>query len=165
MGYKDDLRIDRHTLDEEWMRQPGLFAKYSEEYAESIFLRDKAKDQMELINAEIDSDVRADPVEFGMEGKVTDKAIASAVSQAEEVIQAKGDYLEACKDCNVLLGAKISFEHKKSALDALVKLYLSGYWGEVKVPVEAKDKFDTEQQTKGLQENVRLKLKGSENNG
>lgn len=160
MGFKEDIRIERHTLDEEWMKQPALFAEYSEKYAQAMFERDKAKEQADLIKAQIDSEVRADPVKWGIEGKVTEGGITGAVLQSEEYLDAKDAFLTASLECNIMLGAKAALEHKKSALDALVKLYLSGYWGEVKVPVEVQDAYEDSKQIEVLEKNPRLKVRG-----
>ena len=66
---------------------------------------------------------------------------------------------------NVIQGSKTAMEHKKSALEVLAKLYLSGYWGEARIPGEARKQFDTEEETKALNSSSRLKRRKKEITG
>lgn len=160
MSYSKDIAIDKSQLDYEWLRQSLLYFKYSELYANAIFERDKAKERLEVVKAKIDLDIRKSPEEYGI-SRITEGAIASAITLDEEYVEAKNDYLNAVKEVNILAGVKGALEHKKSALETLAKLYLSGYWGEAKIPAEARTKYskDDERQTEALKRNNRLKTR------
>lgn len=156
MSFKEDVSIDRHSLDYEWLRQADLFHKYSEDYANAMFERDKKKERLTLVKAQIDGDIRLDPESYGFTGKPTEPAIASLIIQDERYEVANSVYLEAVRDMNVVAGAKIAMEHKKTALEVLAKLYLSGYWGEARIPDEARKKYETENESTALNSSSRL---------
>ena len=61
MGYKDDIKIDKHNLDVEWMNHAVLFIEWAEKEVEAQFEKDKAKERLDLVKAELDSRIRSDP--------------------------------------------------------------------------------------------------------
>ena len=158
MGFKEDAQIDKLALDYEWLRQSTLYHKYSTAYANAVFERDKAKERLELVRAELDSEIRKYPEDFGLT-KVTEPAVASAIVQDERYQEAKNEYLDTVREMNIVAGAKTAMEHKKTALEVMAKLYLSGYWGEAKIPSEARKKYSESdnEQTEALKRNKRLK--------
>lgn len=161
MSFRDDAKIDKHGLDYEWLRQAELFQKYAVEYANAMFERDKAKDRLELIKAEVDSEIRGDPESFGFEGKPTEPAIASAILQSSEYKEAKGNYLSSVREMNIVMGAKGAMEHKKAALETLAKLYLSGYWGDVRIPQEVRKQYQNDSEAEALDASSRMNKRRS----
>lgn len=157
MSFSQDVNIDKNNLDYEWIQQARLFNKYSELYANAMFERDKNKERLSLVKAQIDGDIRKDPESYGFTGKPTEPAIASLIQQDERYTDAQSDYISSVRDMNIIAGTKIAMEHKKSALEALAKLYLSGYWSEARIPGEARKKYETEEETKALNKSSRLR--------
>ncbi len=156
MSFSEDVFIDKTRLDFEWLNQARLFNKYSELYANAMFERDKKKERLALIKAQIDHDIRQDPESYGFTGKPTEPAIASLIQQDNRFIEAQSELTEANRDMNVIIGTKIAMEHKKSALEVLAKLYLAGYWGEARIPGEVRKKYNSESETEALNQSKRL---------
>lgn len=154
MGYKEDLKIDKFSLDEELQNQASLFMQYVQDFAESVFDRDKVKQQLELEYAEIDEKIRKNPDLFGID-KVTETAIRSAILKEETYKEKQNEYFEAVKRANVLGGAKEAFSQRKSMLEHLVKLELAGYFAEPAVSKEVDEKAERKESEK-----VRKKLRG-----
>jgi hypothetical protein len=139
-NYKKDLTIDKFSLDQEWINQPLLFCEWAEKAVEASFERDKAKEQLDLIRAELDGKIRTNPSDYGLE-KVTESAIANAIIQTSEYKKANNAFLEAVKDTRTYDVARESFDHKKKALEKLTDLFLAGYWSEPKIDKNVKEEF------------------------
>jgi hypothetical protein len=127
MGYKEDLTIDKFALDEEWIKQPIVFINWAEEHANAQADRDRKKEQMDLVKAELDNEIRTSPEKFGLV-KITEGAIANLILTNGTVRDANDRYLEAVKKAKVLDVAREAFEHKKKALENLTQLFLTGYF-------------------------------------
>jgi hypothetical protein len=159
MGFKEDLQFDKFRLDAEWENHPSLFYKYAEQAVEAAYERDKAKEQLDLVKAELDSDIRSDPEAFNLE-KITESAISNTIIKTQKFKDANGKYLEAVKNTRILEAAREAFDHRKKALERETDLYLSGYWSAPNIKEVAKNKFEVEskqEQVKMLNENPRLK--------
>jgi ssRNA-specific RNase YbeY (16S rRNA maturation enzyme) len=129
MGYKEDLEIDKNALDDAWQYQSILFCKWAEREVEAQFNRDKAKEQMDLVRARLDSDIRKNPKLFALE-KITESAIENVILQTKEYREANNNYLNTIKEAKILSVAREAFDHRKSALTKLTDLFLSQYWAE-----------------------------------
>lgn len=163
MSFSDDAKIDKHQLDYEWLRQASLFHKYAEAHANAMFERDKLKERLDLVKAQIDSAIRSDPEDYGFLTKPTEPAISSAIIQDLDYIEAKTSYLNAIREMNIVVGARIAMEHKKAALETLAKLYLSGYWAEARIPTEVRKQFQDDSEAEALNANERMNRR--KNNG
>lgn len=131
--YEQDLGIDPMQLDEEWLRQPGLYMRYSEMAAEAQKVRDQAKEKVDVIKAELDRAIRKDPAKFGVD-KITESVVASTILIQPEY-KAAGDVLiDANYEYSVLQSAVRAFDHRKSALENEVKLWLGSYYSGPKEP-------------------------------
>ena len=128
MNYKEDLKINKFALDDEWLQQPSHFAFYSEQGVEAEDERDRASEQLTLIEAQIGSNIRKDPKAFGFGDKVTEGAIKEVIILNAERIAASNVYLDAVKKAKILSIAKIAFDHRKRALEKLTDLFLQNYW-------------------------------------
>jgi len=147
LDFEGDLSMDKHSLDTEWLRQASLYLKYSQLYADLASYRDEAKEELSRTDAEIDLEIRADWESFGFENKPTEPAIKAAILQDDRHIKASKDFIQSTREVNILQGAKVALDHKKSALERLSSLLLAGYWAEPLITKEARDKFGEEVQT------------------
>ena len=132
MNFKEALKIDQHHLDAEWMRQPSLYQEWAEELAHAVATKDRAKERVELVKAELDKEIRGDPEAFEI-AKTTETVIQATIIQQPEYKKVYHEYLEAKEDAAVLDGAVQALEHKRKALEKLVELYMAGYWAEPRV--------------------------------
>ena len=145
INYEDDLAIDQHSLDTEWLRQSKLMHKYSVLYADLSSFRDEAKEELARIDAEIDLEIRTGWEAYGFEVKPTEAAIKSVIVNDERHIAAVKELNECSRKMIIAQGAKTALEHKKSALERLTSLVLSGYWAEPRITKEAKNAIEEDQ--------------------
>ena len=133
MSYEQDMYIDENMLDVELLGQASLMSKYSRMLAEAIRDRDIAKESVELMKAEINLDIRKDPLKYKLE-KVTDNSVAAAILMEQDFQDAQNEYNEANYQYNVMLGVVKATEHRKSALENLVKLNGQNYFAGPALP-------------------------------
>jgi hypothetical protein len=158
MGYKDDIKIDKHNLDREWMNHALLFIEWAEKEVEAQFEKDKAKERLDLVRAEMDSRIRTDPSHYGID-KVTEGSIQNTILRQQIYMEASEAFLLASKNAKILNVAREAFEHRKKALEKITDLYISGYWADPKIKKEVKEGMDSntrEEHLKVLRENPRL---------
>lgn len=126
LDFEKDISINKYKLDEECLSHASIYARYAEAQAEAKTKVSLAKDNLELVQAE-----RYDAIKEKLEKKgikTTIPMMDKAVLSDEEVIDAKNK-LRRAEDIYAKLSVSVSaFEHRKSELDNLVKLYCSGYY-------------------------------------
>jgi hypothetical protein len=142
MGYREDIVIDKYNLDREWMNQPVLFLNWAEKEVEAQFERDKAKERLDLIKAELDLQIRTSPSSYGID-KITESSIQNTILRQKVYTEASESLLLANKNAKILNAAREAFEHRKKALEKITDLYISGYWADPKIKQEAKDLVDS----------------------
>lgn len=143
VDFEKDVSINKYKLDEECLSHSSLYFRYSSMQADAKTRVSKAKDNLELVEAERNLAIRKELAESGT--KTTESMINSILIVDKEVIEAKNQVREA-EDIFMKLSVAVqAFEHRKSELDNLVKLYCSGYYS---VPNSGSDvKKDINEQT------------------
>lgn len=126
MEYNKDIIIDEYNLEKEWLRQPSLFLKYSQAAEIAGAKYRKLKDDLEIIKASLYKTTKQKMIEDGE--KVTEGAVNNAIITNKEYMEDLNIMQEAQHDFNMLSAAVKAFDQRKSALENLVKLYLSGYF-------------------------------------
>jgi len=158
---KEKISLDKNSLDYECMRQSMLYAEASERLATTTFKKDTCKEELETLKCEIDMEVRADPESFGLMAKPTESAIRAASLIEKRIVEKTEEFLSLTYLANEAMGIKNAFEHKKTMLELLVKLYISGYYADPVVNERAMVKNAGEVVEKEimdtLQENPRMK--------
>jgi len=134
LNYEQDLDIDPDALDVEWLRQPRLFMKWAELYAEAKAAEKEAKQNMEVVDAQMSTVVRLNPEEHLGELKVTETSIANAVKLTPECDKARKIYVKAVYRAELLKNAVAAFDQRKTALEELVKLHGQNYFSGPSVP-------------------------------
>ena len=154
MSYKDELTIDKHNLDVEWINQSKVFAEWGEELVYAQERTDKAKANLDLIKAQIDSKIRANNIG----SKTTESQILNMIIQDSEYQKAIVEHIEAKKQEGIIEIARKAFEFQRNkALDRLTDLFLSNYWAEPRGKAEQMISQNLERQhEKVLNENQRL---------
>jgi len=153
MGYREDLSIDKFALDTEWERQPMLFMDWVERSTDSLIERDRKKEQLDFVKAELDSAIRISPENFGIV-KVTESAISSAIILDKKFRDIQNEYSEARKNAMIIAGAREAMEHKKKALESMTSLWIAGYYADPKIPTKARE-IASEQTTESLRSKLR----------
>ena len=132
LDHQKELEIDRFNLDREWTNQPVLYMEYSEKAAEARKRMDEAREHLDVVKAELDKKIRKNPEDFGL-SKITESAVVNTILLQPEYSGANDIYLEARHNYDVLSSLVRAFDHRKSALENLVRLHVAGYYSEPKV--------------------------------
>ena len=144
-NYKKELKINKYNLDQELTMQPQLFMDWASSYAEASIDRETAKNQLDLIRAEVDHSIRNSPDMKKI--KQTESAISSKVTRSKKVQRYFTKYLNALKVEKILYEAKSAFKQRQKMLEGLVQLHMQSYYSDPKVKV-SNELFDTIQQKK-----------------
>ena len=125
--YMKDLSIDPHDLPEEWMKQPVLFMQYIELASNACKLRDQAKENVDVVKAEVDAQIRKNPELFGVV-KITENQVSNIILTNDRYKEAVSALHDANLKYALLQGAVRAFEQRKSALENEVKMLLGGIY-------------------------------------
>lgn len=149
---KNDLKINKYKLDEECLTHASTYNRYAEMATKTKTELTKAKDKLSLITAQRNIAIREEIIKSG--SKVTEKMIESYLEADKEVLKAKKEVREI-EEVNASFNAMLdSFEHRKSELDNLVKLYCAGYYS-----VVGKKETSTDSTEKDIRKNLNKKAK------
>lgn len=133
-----DLVIDEHALDREWVQQPSLYYHYAAELADAQRDYAAAKAAVDVVRADLDSEMRRSPEAYGL-AKVTEAALAAALPSQPEVKAAIAEMAEARHRVDILQAAVAALEHRKRALEKLVALRLADYFSSPTAPEAARE--------------------------
>lgn len=120
--FKKQLEIDKLSLDDEIINQPQLFCEVSEKYAEAISIRDALKEELAVIDASVDSELRKNSE------KITEPRIKSRILLDKRHTVAFAKYLNAKLEADMLGVLKDSYEQRSDALKRLANLYVANYY-------------------------------------
>lgn len=149
---ESDLKINKYKLDEECLTHASTYNRYAEMATKTKTELTKAKDRLTLITAQRNIAIREEIAKSG--SKVTEKMIESYLEVDKEVLKAKKEVREI-EEVNATFNAMLdSFDHRKSELDNLVKLYCAGYYS-----VVGKKETSTETTEKDIRKNLNKKAK------
>ena len=136
VNYEVDIAIDDTALDVEWVEQPLLMMKYSRIAADAQKELGLAKEERDLHAATLSSQIRAKPDKWGITGKLTENMIKACIAQDADYKEMVVDVIEAQHALDIANGAVWALNHKKDALQALVKLHGQKYFAGPSVPVD-----------------------------
>lgn len=124
--FREYLKIDRSSLDDELMRQPTLLFKISEALVEATAKRDALKDFLVRMEAEIDQALRA---KFETSGdKYTEGQIKSLILTEKSRCLTNKNFLAAKAEVDQLAALKEAFHQRGYMLRDLVSLYTANYY-------------------------------------
>ena len=158
MNYEKDLKIDVDSLDVEWADQPTLMIKYTKIAAEARMELDEAKENLGIVKAEIDLEIRRDPEKFDIV-KVTESAIQSAIILEENYGKANSRCLKAAYELEMAQGAVRAMDQRKQALENLVRLHGLQYFAGPKVPRDLSKEYQKKQNQKKADSTVSSKMR------
>lgn len=152
--YIQDMKIEPDELDLEWLGQPQLMVKYSAKLAEAKERRDLMKEEVDLMRAECDRDIRKAPEKFGLE-KITETAVSNAILTIDDYKDAQEQLRRANYDVNVLQGVVSAIEQRKAALENMVRLLGQNYFAGPSIPRNLQEEMELKQK----ESNKKVKLK------
>ena len=124
--FQKDLSINKYKLDEECISHASRYAYYAEACAVAKTGVSEAKDKLEYVTAERYDLIKKELEENGV--KTTIPMLEKAVLTDDEVLKAKKELREAETTFARLQVAVNAMDARRSELDNLVKLYVSGYY-------------------------------------
>lgn len=115
--YQKEIRISKETIDDDLMKQAGLYAFYAvmAELAEEAY--DDAKLELELCEAMTDDHIRTRLIKQGE--KVTDKKLEKLVAINKNRIESAKNKIQARKNRGILKALARSFEQRNLNVIAL----------------------------------------------
>jgi len=131
--YQSDLHIDPDSLDLEWLRQPQIFMEYAEKASNARADLDRAKENLDVVKAELDRDIRRNPGVFNLE-KITEPVVASTIILQREYSEAMEGFVNSKHECDMLMNAVKAFDQRKVALENLVRLHGQQYFAGPREP-------------------------------
>lgn len=158
MNYEQDIEIDGESLDLEWIEQPKMMLKYTQHLANVKRELEECKQALDIAKAEADKKIRTEPEKFGIE-KVTEVVVANAILNEKGYKKAYTEFLEAKFEVDMSQGAVNAFEHRKAALENLVKLYGQQYFAGPKAPLEITREWSHKEEQREMSRKISSKLK------
>ena len=139
-SYEEELEIDFNNLHENWKNHSRNFMHWGEKWANALAERDKLKEQLKVLTAEKELNIRMDfannpPLKM----KVTEGLVSSTLAVNEELILLKNSIIEKNEEVDIYASAKASFEARKKALENITHLWISGYFSTPNGPKEFKE--------------------------
>lgn len=126
MGDLESLKIDRNNLDFEFISNPELVLEAGDRVAEAVSIRDTAKEKLDTVNAEVESEMRS--LAESSKTKLTEAGVAMKVQLDPRHQRAA----EALNQAKLEAALAMSFERavtaRSEALKMLAELYKSGYF-------------------------------------
>ena len=133
LDYNKDLIIDPDALDVELLDQASRFMRYAEVQAQAKADLDRAKENLDVLHAELYMSIHADPGKFGLL-KATEGSIAAAIDIRDDWRTAQATVAQAKMDCDLASAAVKAFEMRKDCLQDLVRLGIASYFATPSTP-------------------------------
>lgn len=139
--YEKDLRIDVDALDVEFAMQPAKYMKWAEKLANARKCLDDVKQNLDVVRAELAHDIRTRSDKYDID-KITVDAVKDAIARAtvetsqvaKEYVEELEDLTEAQYDVEILQAAVRAMDHRKTALENLVRLHGAQYFAGPSTP-------------------------------
>lgn len=136
----DFFEIDKNHLPEEWCNHPKHYYRRATKLADAREAWERAKAERDVIAADVEKSVRLTPSEFGIE-KVTEAAVNAAVTLDKRHRDANHRVIQAKHAVDMAQAAVDTLDHRKHALENMVKLLLAEFFSVPKEPPEAAGKM------------------------
>lgn len=139
MDYDADVSIDETALDLEWIDHPRRMMAYCAHVAAAQRELDLSKERLDVVKAELDQQIRSDPEKYGLGTRVTEGSVQSAITVQPEYQDATKSFITRKYEHGIAQGVVRAFEHRKSALENLVRLHGQNYFAGPAVPRDLSD--------------------------
>lgn len=123
MDFRKEIEINKLKLDDELIRLPNSNYECHEELSKKIKERDNVKLELEVLEAEIDKEIRDNS-----EKKPSENQIKNMVLMDKRRIKKVREYNGLNEEVNVLKGATNSFDKKDKAITNLIKMYTTDFY-------------------------------------
>jgi len=130
---QNPLLIDTGNLEKECIGQAPKFHQFSVELADARLEQDKAKADVDVTYAELDSDIRDDPDKYNIP-KLSEGIVKATILQQSAYQNAVLYYNKTTHNVRILEAMVKALEHRRSALKQVVELRLSESFAEPSEP-------------------------------
>ena len=131
------LDIDPNNLDKEWLNQPRFFFRYASELADARRDHESAKAELKVVAAQKSNRFRKKAAIKGE--KTTESQISSLVQSNSDYVLAEQQMIAARHRMDVLDAAVTALEHRKHALENMVRLHGQSYFATPRSSSDNKD--------------------------
>ena len=132
--------IDKHQLDEELARHSDDLTEWNGRLVEAEAELKDCETELELVEAEIADAIRRDPTKYGQsKSKMSEAMINKLTPMQQEYKDAVASVNRLKKKVGQIKVITKGLENKRTMLENLVKLWLAGYFGDVRVPKDARE--------------------------
>jgi hypothetical protein len=142
------LEIDRNELDAEWAKQPKLYHEYAVQLGEMKRKLDEAEANLKVVKADVDKAIRLRPSKYSLADKPTEASIATTIVIQKRYIKAQNEVVMAQYDVNITDAMVRSLDHKKSALENMVRLHGQDYFSTPKADAVGRERLDEQRSDK-----------------
>lgn len=162
LDYQRDISIDESQLDIECLEQASLMMKYGRNEADAEEEYELKKQELDLVRAELDLQIRENPAKFEISSdvKLTEAVVSGTLIKQRRYKTVFQEYLDAKHELKVATNAVRAFQGRKNMLEALVDLYIGNYFSCPSAPrnivQERKKKMERQQEIdNGISSNLR----------
>ena len=155
LNYEEDIKIDPNALDVAWLNQAALMKRYGKHQADTRKEMDDMKEAVDIQRAKLDIRIRTDPESFDIQ-KVTESIVQSTILLQEEYQMASEIYADARYENEVAITVVRAIEHRKTALENLVRLLGSQYFAGPKTPRDLSQEALKEKAGKSSNQKVKI---------
>jgi len=141
VDYNKITNIDESHLEREWVGQADRYMEVVQAEADAVRLVDQLKEKLEVTEALVGKSTREARAAAGT--KCTEKEIADLLVLDKGVASVKAELRQAEYDALIVKGARVAMEHRRAALENLVKLQLRYSGSEPKLPEVPKREVET----------------------
>lgn len=127
-NFEEDISINKHRLDREFVTHSRKHIKYAELAAQATKEAARAHEKVKVIRSEIIIEILAEG------SKPTGAVLEARYRTDTRHKKAKEEHIEAEETTQLLNEAVLAFRARKSALENLVHLKLSGYFSSPQAP-------------------------------
>lgn len=163
MNFEQDIKIDHDSLDVEWLEQPELMLRYGRYQASCALELDKAKERLDVVRAELDKKIRANPEAYEI-AKVTETVVSNTIITQDEYMEAQSQALSAKFEFDIARAAVNAIHGRKDALENLVRLHGMQYFAGPNMPRNLNQEVLRKKQQENVDSGVGQKLRRRKNN-
>jgi hypothetical protein len=141
--YELETKINRDALDIEFLNFPNKVYRATKLYADALDLKNKDKENLDLVYSELWLLAKSGVVEEQLSSKPTEETIKSWIKTQTKYQEAINQHLKSSHNADVLKGLVSSMDAMKGALSNLVSLLLANYFSTPKTEKTFKHQLET----------------------
>lgn len=143
-----DTKVTQSSIEWEWFRQSHLFWEYSKLEAKADEEKGDAKLELDILEAELEYEIRDDPNKFRLEESFKEAEVKAAIKRSKRWKKARKELLKKTRIAKEMAGVVRSLEHKKRSLEKLSDRQQAGIYSEPRAPKPRAPKWYSDRQKK-----------------